>query len=299
MVAKMGNESPHVVPINPKRSANGNRLRGRFKSTRQVDGHCVTLTAPDSYEAGHYLRLRYAIEANRPKTQHGMVVAVCSPGAGDGKSLTAVNLAGALSQRRGSRVLLVDADLRRRSEVIRELLPISGPLNPGLSELLLGARQYEVSNVVRRIEHTNISVVLTGLLQISPYEAFASERFGLFVERARSRFNYVVVDAPPVVAVPDCKVLGEWVDGVVMVVSANLTPRLMLEQALDTLGPEKILGLLFNKSDQLPRRYHRYYGKYGYESRAKVENIGQIAIPSADFEGVSDREAGNGSTVHL
>lgn len=298
MATNMSNEQRRVVPLEAKRQGNGYKSLGRFQSSNQVDGHCITLTSPDSYEAGQYLRLRYAIEANRPEGR-GMVVGICSPAAGDGKSLTALNLAGALAQRRGSRVLLVDADLRRRSEVIRKMVPIRGALAPGLSELLLGARQHDVEDVARRIEHTNIWTVLTGSLPIAPYEAFSSERFGLFIERARSAFDYVVIDAPPVVAVPDCKVLAQWMDGLILVVSANQTPRLLLVQALENLGPEKILGLLFNKSDQVPPRYYRYYGKYGYAARAKVEDIGQIASLSASSRDASEKDAGGDFTVRL
>lgn len=298
MATNMINQSRRVVPLEAKRQGDGRKSMGRFRSTGQADGHCVTLTAPDSYEAGQYLRLRYAIEASRP-TGRGMVVGICSPAAGDGKSLTAMNLAGALAQRKGSRVLLVDADLRRRSEVIRKLVPVPGALAPGLSELLLGARQHDVQDVARKIAHTNIWTVLTGSLPIAPYEAFSSERFGSFIDRARSGFDYVVIDAPPIVAVPDCKVLAQWVDGLIMVVSANQTPRLLFAQALENLGPEKIIGLLFNKSDQVPPRYYRYYGKYGYAARAKAEDIGQIATLPANSRDGSDKEAGSDSTARL
>ena len=292
MAAKMNDELLQMARLFRDQKRDDQKSLGRFESTSQVDGHCVTLSAPDSYEAGQYLRLRYAIEANSPMEQ-GMVVGICSPAAGDGKSLTAMNLAGALAQCEGSRVLLVDADLRRRSEVIRKLVPIPGGLTPGLSELLSNEGEHDVEDVARRVEGTNIWAVLTGSFPIAPYEAFSSERFGLFMDRARSSFDYVVIDAPPVIAVPDCKLLAEWVDGLVMVVSANQTPRLLLAQALENLGPEKILGLLFNKTDQVPPRYYRYYGTYGYAARAKVDDISRIAGVEGDFQDASDEEAGD------
>lgn len=298
MATNMIQNSRRVVPLEARRHTGGKKSLGRFGSTRHIDGHCVSFTAPDSYEAGQYLRLRYAVEANRPAGR-GMVVGVCSPAAGDGKSLTAMNLAGALAQRKGSRVLLVDADLRRRSEVIRNLVAISGALAPGLSELLLGARQHDVGDVARRMEHTNVWIVLTGSLPIVPYEAFSSERFLQFTERACSCFDYVVIDSPPVVAVPDCKVLSKFMDGLIMVVAANQTPRILLEQALETLGPEKLLGLVFNKSDQVPPRYYRYYGKYGYAARAKPEDIGQIATLSSSARDAAEKDSGGDFTVRL
>jgi len=214
-----------------------------------------------------------------------MVVGICSPAAGDGKSLTTMNLAGSLAQNKGSRILIIDADLRRKSEVLRNLVPLSGGLSPGLAEVLMSVRRPKIEDAARRLANTNIWVLLTGSLPIAPYEAFSSERFGELIECARSNFDYVVVDAPPVVAVPDCKVLEKWLDGLVMVVSANETPRMLLAQALEIMGPEKIMGLLLNKCDQLPQRYYRYYGKYGYAARAKVADVGHIAELSADARG--------------
>lgn len=253
----------------------------RFQSAREVDGHCVTFIAPDSYESGHYLRLRYAIEANR-EPGRGVVVGICSPAAGDGKSLTAINLAGALAHRDGSRVLLVDADLRRRSEMIRHLVSVQGGLSPGLSELVMLPDEYGIEAASRWIEQTNVWVLLTGSAPLVPYELFASPGFSNFIEQARNLFDYVILDAPPVVAVPDCKVLVQSVDSVVMVVCAHKTPKLMLEHALEILGPEKILGILLNRCDQLPYRYYRYYGKYGYATRARAQKARTISVASVE-----------------
>src|SRR6266542_271748 len=79
-----------------------------------VDDHLVSLVAPASFEAEQYRALRHVVEQFH-KAQDLRVVAVSSPGMGDGKSTTAINLAGALAQARDARVLLVDADLRRPS----------------------------------------------------------------------------------------------------------------------------------------------------------------------------------------
>lgn len=296
MSVKATSEPRRVVYLDPKTSRSRRNWLGRFKSPRQVDGHCVSLVAPESYESGQYLRLRYAIEARRTGPK-GMVVGICSPAAGDGKSLTTMNLAGSLAQRKSSRILIIDADLRRKSEVLRNLVPLPGALAPGLSEVLMSVRRPRIEDAARRLAQTNIWVLLTGTLPIAPYEAFSSERFGELIESARSNFDYVIVDAPPVIAVPDCKVLEKWVDGLVMVVAANETPRMLLGQALEIMGPEKIMGLLLNKTDQLPKRYYRYYGNYGYATRAKVGDIGHIAEVSVDDHDESDKGVASDVTV--
>jgi len=187
-----------------------------------------------------------------------------------------------LAQKKGTRVLLLDADIRRRSEVLRSLIPLDGALAPGLVELLMRDRR-NAEEAARRIEQTNIWVLPTGSFPTSPYDAFASERFAGLLDGARSQFDYVVMDAPPVVAVPDCKVLADCVDGFVMVVAADRTPRIMLTQALDIMGPDKLVGLVMNRCDQLPRRYYRYYGRYGYGNRKKVRSAGHVVTPQGEF----------------
>ena len=255
-----------------------------------VDAHCVSLKSPESYEAGHYLRLRSTLERLRG-TEGGLVVAVTSPAAGDGKSLTSVNLAGALARMRGARVLLADVDLRRHSEALNRYFGFSNRSGMGLTDMLLRpALRFEAC--VRRFEQLGLDVLLSGTASLAPFEALASNRFGELMMRARSRYDYVVVDAPPVVPVPDCRVVSKWVDGFVMVVAANRTPRPMLAEALRAVDPEKLYGLVLNECDQLMPRYYRYYGHYGYASRASAgeERRTLEAVPGAARGGAGRRE---------
>lgn len=294
MTLEATSKSRGVFPLEIDRGDRDAGIAARTRASGQVDGHCVTLVDPESYEAGQYLRLRYCLEALRPSGM-GMIVGICSPAAGDGKTLTAINIAGALAQKKDTRVLLVDVDIRRRSEVLRSLIPMDGEFAPGLVELLMRGRR-NVEEAVQRVEQSNIWVLPTGSFPVSPYEAFASERFAGLLEGARSKFDYVVVDAPPVVAVPDCKVLADTVDGFVMVVAANGTPKIMLTQALEIMGPDKLIGLIMNRCDQLPRRYYRYYGHYGYAARATGRSAGHVVAPPGEF--VYTNNNGSGSDTH-
>lgn len=227
---------------------------------KRMDPHLVGILSTDSYEAEQYRKLRYAVEEKREPGK-GLVTGVCSAAAGDGKSLTALNLAGTLAQDAAARVLLVDADLRRQSETIRSCLGINDKDTPGLTDLLVNAELVLEDLCLQVTAAGSLDVVLTGSQPIAPYEALRSDRFSEFMAEARRDYDYVIVDAPPVVPVSDCRVISRHVDGFLVVVSAHRTPRTMLEEALNLMDPEKTLGLVFNRSDLMP---YRYYGYYGY-----------------------------------
>src|SRR5579859_6468613 len=199
--------------------------RNAVTSTRkqQVDSHLVGLVDPDSYEAEQYRKLRYTLEELH-KPGESLVVGICSPVAADGKSLTALNLAGTLAQDPSVRVLLVDADLRRKSDSLKDRLPLKYIEGPGLIDMILDPA-LSLRDVVRSIPLFNLSVVTTGIRTAAPYESLRSPRFGQFIAEARKYYDYVILDAPPVVPVSDCRIMARWVDGFLMVVAAHRTPR--------------------------------------------------------------------------
>ncbi|HEY4128754.1 MAG TPA: CpsD/CapB family tyrosine-protein kinase [Gammaproteobacteria bacterium] len=247
-----------------KEPAPTGRPRNAEINAKQVDKHIVSLTEPDSYEAEQYRKLRYVLEEKR-RSNRGTTVAICSPAAGDGKSLTALNLAAALAQARDSRVLLVDVDLRRESAALKEHLKLGNPGVNGLTDAIMSST-LSLNDVARPLQGTNLSIVFTGSRVSAPYELLRSGRFEQLLTEASKQYQYVILDAPPVVPVSDCRVIRRFVDYFLMVVSAHRTPRPMLEEALDLIGPDKLLGLVFNRGDLMPRRYYGYY-RYGMPMR--------------------------------
>ena len=231
---------------------------------RRIDRHLVSLVAPDSFEAEQYRRLRHVLEEMR-RGQSGIVIAICSPIAGDGKSVTAVNLAGALAQDEDVKVLLMDCDLRRHSETLRHSLAIGHWKGMGLTDAVAypGIGLPQIAQVLPGI---NLAVVLTGEQDVAPYEALTSRKFAALIQEVRQHYDFIILDAPPVIPVSDCALLANQVDGFLLVVAAHHTPRTMLEEALNLLDRRKLLGLLFNCSDRPSRRYYGY-GDY-YRRRA-------------------------------
>jgi capsular exopolysaccharide synthesis family protein len=203
----------------------------------------VTLVAPASFEAEQYQQLQHAVEQLHRSSGLG-VLAVSSPATGDGKTLTAINLAVTLAQTPGSRVLLVDADLRQAAVGAR--LGLGQPAGPGLADAILDA-ELDLDDVVQARPPSRLSVLLAGRQRpATPYELLTSPRLETLLMEARQRYDHVVLDMPPVVAVPDCRALEKWIDGFLLVVAADRTPRALLEEALDAMEPSRLIGLVFN-----------------------------------------------------
>lgn len=235
-----------------------------MSETPQIDEHLVTLLRCPPPEAEQYNSLRYALEQTR-EDDGPRVVAVASPAVGDGKTTTAVNLAGVLAHRREARVLLIDADLRRPS--VGPLLGLASDAGrPGLVDLIQD-RNLTLEQVVTRLPAFNLSVVTAGSLADDPFELLRTSRVGEILEEARRQYEYVVLDTSPLVLVPDTRVLEDWVDGFVLVVAAHRTPRKLVEEALTLLSPSKLIGMVFNADDRPLSRYYGYYYGYGHPSR--------------------------------
>ncbi len=167
------------------------------------------------------------------------VLAVTSPTPGDGKTITTLNLAGALAQAAGARVLLIDADLRRPS--VAGYLPFGPGRSCGLVDAIVDA-DVTLRHVVRRFDRLNLSVLPAGIAETSTYELLNSPRLEALLAEARAHYDYVLIDTPPLVLVPDSRLIGRWVDGFLIVVAAHKTPRRLLAEGLNLLDPAKVLG---------------------------------------------------------
>lgn len=251
---------PDEVPAAPplfeptvfKRSATTSELAVE-RSQPVVDEQLVSLLSPASFEAEQYRVLRHVVETLR-KGAGLQVVAVTSPGPGDGKTTTSINLAGALAQSAQARVLLADIDLRRPTVASR--LGLSGKRRALVDALMDPSVKLE--DTVQRLPGFNLSVLPAGSA-VAYYELLKSLRLAVLLEEARQQYDYVVLDTPPCVPVPDCRLMSQFVDGFLVVVSAHRTPRGMLAETLNLLDPAKVVGVVFN-GDQARRS--SYYNAY-------------------------------------
>jgi capsular exopolysaccharide synthesis family protein len=232
----------------------------------QFDTHLVSLTNPGSFAAEQYQNLRMKIERLR-QTRALRVIAVTSPGASDGKTVTSINLAAALARGSAARVLLIDGDLRR-PEIAHQLHLDTD--RAGLADLMSNA-QVSTEQAIRPVDPFNIDVIPAGVVTSPIHDMFRSERLPQLLNQVRDRYDYVIIDTPPLVPVVDSALLARAVDGVLLVVSANKTPRRLLEEALNQLDAAKVVGIVFNNDDRpLYGYYDTHYRRYFSRSQSRT-----------------------------
>jgi len=223
----------------------------------------VSLRAPASLEADQYRTLRQTVERMHRESDL-QVVALTSATPGDGKTVTSLNLAGALAASRTSRVLLIDADLHRPA--VSEYLGLP-ETSTGLEGLLTGTEKPNLSHAVIRLESLNLSVLPAGDAA-EPFGMLASPRFDALIAEARRSYDYILLDTPPVVPLADCRLMERCVDGFILIIAAHKTPRKFLAEAVETLNlleRSKVLGVVFNGDDRPLTPYYGYYYGAGHK----------------------------------
>jgi capsular exopolysaccharide synthesis family protein len=168
------------------------------------------------------------------------ITVICSPGMGDGKTVTSVNLAAALAHKSEDKVILIDADLRLSK--VHERLGI--PKSPGLAEVLAGT--CELEDAMLRVEQLpNFYVLPAGQAEVNPTELLDCSNWRALLVRLREEFRRTIVDSPPVEAVADYDLIAANCDGVVLVVRPDHTSRPQLTNALAKVKG-KLIGVLIN-----------------------------------------------------
>ena len=206
------------------------------------------------------------------------VIGVTSAYKGGGKSLTLANLAIALSQL-GKSVLVIDCDLR--SPVQHRIFNLKN--ETGVSEILGGFKQDGIT-VCKNKEYPGVSVLTAGRVPPNPSELLASGRMQKLVALAKSKYDMVIIDLPPINVVTDAGVISSLVDGYVFVVRAGVDDNRSVLSALETLRQmnANVLGTVLNdvKIDLNSKRYGRYK-KYGYGNPVEFEDTAEPIISSA------------------
>jgi capsular exopolysaccharide synthesis family protein len=197
-------------------------------------------------------RFEYAVDVRGYK-----VVAISSAIAGEGKTVSTVNLAANLASTGRKKVLLIDLDLRK-SDLAKGL---RFPSTPGMVELLGGSAS--LNEVLRFVITQGLHVIPSGKLVSNPWGLLAGEKFRIFLQELRDQYDVILLDTAPILPVSDTLVLRDLVDGIVLVHRLGYTPHNLFRQALEDIGEKKLIGVLLNGVEpQSERYYQRYYGKY-------------------------------------
>jgi len=270
-IVPMGRSSPrHRSGL-----TSGNGMNGQ--------GHFVELSVlkkPGAATSEAFRALRTSVllsTAERPP----QVVLVTSSQPSEGKTSTSLNLGATLAQK-GSRVLMVDADLRRPG--LAKALELQNVR--GLSGILTGANEYEDTLVQRVPCLENLCLLTSGPRPPNPAELLCSMKMEKLLLRLRQDFDHIIIDSPPVLPITDATILSTLADGVVMVVECEATSRAALNRACRVMehSGAKLLGTVFNKVDVKRDGYYgyRYYhGYYSYQYKAYYDKDKDDDEPAA------------------
>lgn len=212
----------------------------------------ITLTNPKSAIAEQFRTVRTSIEFSNVDTDLRSLV-VTSPNPAEGKSTITANLAVVFAQQ-GKRVLLIDSDLRRPT--IHYTFHIENHV--GLTNIL--TKQVTLEKAVKTTRQENLSVLTSGPIPPNPSELLGSSGMSALLEKAKSEYDFVIFDSPPMLAVTDTQVLSNLTDGVVLVVSSGKTQTDSAKKAKELLenANAKILGVVLNNKKELDHSYYYY-----------------------------------------
>lgn len=178
--------------------------------------------------------------------------AITSSIKGEGKSVTSVNLAYMMAKEFKKKVILVECDLR--NPTVASFL--DNTQAHGLADLLEGTIQLEEAIV--HLEGTSLFFLPALRSFKNSAELLVSHRLNAVFSRLKTEFDYIIVDCPPIISIVDMQIIAKWVDGVLLVVRANMTPMDLVRKAFKSLPADRMVGIVLNGTDT---KFEKYYYK--------------------------------------
>lgn len=257
------------TPATPNGNANAEKiipLQNVQKSAlaTRLSPHLITFHKPYSQEAEIFKQLRTSIlfpsEGKPPKT-----IMVTSAVPGEGKSFTSANLAVSIAKGIEEHVLLMDCDMRRPT--IHELFGMQTV--PGLSDYL--ANGHDLSSLLVKTPLPKLTILPGGRPPENPTELLSSKQMADLLDEVKNRYEdrYIIIDSPPPTLTAETGALARRVDGILLVIKAKKTSKEQVEDLLEIVGKEKIIGVMMNWYDPALPRYFGYgkYGKYYHKEK--------------------------------
>ena len=249
---RRGRTAPEkVVPlVKAKRAQGGSRM----------DPSLIAFHDPYSVEAEMFKVLRtnilFASEKQPPKT-----ILVTSALPGDGKSFVSANLAISIAQGIEEHVLLIDGDIRKAD--IHQRFGY-GQVT-GLSDYL--AKGDDIADSLLKTPIAKLTLLPAGRRPANPSELMSSKKMKALLEEVKKRYEdrYIIIDSPPPAMASETNAIAKYVDGVIVVVRAEKTPREAVADTIEQIGKEKLLGIVLNQANKGTTKYYGYgkthYGK--------------------------------------
>jgi capsular exopolysaccharide synthesis family protein len=232
----------------------------------------ITQYSPKSTASESYRGIRTSLlfsSADRPPK----VILVTSAGPSEGKTLTSTNLAITMAQA-GSRVVIVDCDMRKPK--VHKMFGFGR--DKGMSSVLVSNELESVlQDVIIHSDIPNLDVIPCGPIPPNPSEIIGSQKMSRIIEKLQEQYDRIIVDSPPITAVTDSTVLAKFVDGVMLVVHAGVTPRQVVKTGLEQIQgvDANVLGAVLNDVDTGKESYYYYqyyYYYYGEDGEKKHRN---------------------------
>jgi protein-tyrosine kinase len=236
-------------------------------SATRVEPHLVAVTQPRSPYCEQFRSLRTRV-LQAGERENMKVFVITSSGIGEGKTLTALNLAWLLAQTEGVRALVIDSDLRQPCAT--DYLAIDAP--SGLSDVLSGRVSFQEAIV--RLDPAGLFLLPGGEARHDVAELLSGPTFESVIREARRMFDYIIIDAPPLGIFTDANVLISRADGALLVVRAGKTRYAILDKILTQLPRERLLGVVLNRSDEGFESSAYYYQRRYYHRDKNVVPVG-------------------------
>jgi len=233
-------------------------IRTVFKN-RDSDKKLVSLFEPQSFEAEQFKHLRtnilFPVSGKPPRS-----IMITSAVPGEGKSFVASNLAVSIAQNIDQHVLLMDCDIREPT--IHSNFGFDETV--GLSEYL--SKKMPLSSLLLKTDVNKLTILPSGKPPQNPAELMSSNQMSELLKEVTSKYSnrYIIIDSPPPHLTSETSVIARQVDGILLVVKSGSTDRAMIEELLEMMGKEKVLGVILNWFDMSSMKYYGYnkYSKY-------------------------------------
>jgi len=237
------------------------RIEG-IDATKGSSNEFIVFSKPDSIPAEAFRALRTRLQFASPDANKFKTILVTSSAPTEGKTIISTNLAGSFSQI-NKKVLLVDCDLRKPR--VHNVFNMNR--HPGLVDYLFSHNTLD--EIIRTTEMPNLDFIPCGTIPPNPAELMESDAMINFLAELRDRYDIIILDTPPVIAVTDSEILSKHVDGSILVVSADTTEMELLRRASELMkqGTHHFIGAVLNNF-VYKASYGSYYKYYYYYSRS-------------------------------
>jgi capsular exopolysaccharide synthesis family protein len=229
------------------------------------DSRVVTLTESNNLGAEKFRLLRTRLRNLRERQQLQKLV-ITSAVPNDGKTLVAMNLAVCLAKHTNEKILLLEGDLRK--PMLGEHLGIKSLT--GVGEWWASVDE-SVSKFIYRLDDLQLWILPAGSAPENPVNILQSSRFLELYKQLSACFDWIVVDAPPLLPMADVSFWSRQADGLLLVVREGCTPKAILQKGLDTLDNPKVIGVVLNEAREVESSYYSqyYYKKQNHSDKTR------------------------------